>query len=241
MEGKSEQGQETGVEATGGESAGAMPDWFEKPPAGMVPAFLVVPPQGGEGAEGRSEDVASAGPELALEDVQQGEDGAQEAQEEGKPAAEEKTHFLNLPAPRNDRRAPAWAADKIPQGMRFPRGIEVLFVRIRAEVTHARHKGDRILIVWGLTDADEKLALGRSMADGNRAAVEMTKQMVRAIDGAQVDWSGRPGSGNIEQLWREIGGKGRGQLTRLYTQLHVYDREEQRDFFENCVAVVPTG
>jgi hypothetical protein len=154
-------------------------------------------------------------------------------------------HFVKLPPPRPSNTAPDWA--KIPtvgvdgKPFRFPRGVEVFFVRIRGHLTAARQKGDRILVIWGLSDGDEKLAFQRSISDSNRAITELAKQSVRAIDGHAASWDGRPGPGNVDQLWREIGGKGRGQLVRLYSQLHVYDAAEQADFFENCVASVATG
>jgi hypothetical protein len=154
-------------------------------------------------------------------------------------------HYVKLPAPRPTNTAPDWA--QVPtQGtdgkpFRFPRGVEVFFVRVRAHLTAARGKGDRILIVWGLSDGDEKLAFQRALSDSNRAITELAKQTIRAVDGHAASWDGRPGPGNVDQLWRELGGKGRGQLVRLYTQLHVYDASEQADFFENCVASVATG
>jgi hypothetical protein len=154
-------------------------------------------------------------------------------------------HFVKLPPPRTANTAPDWA--RIPtQGtdgkpFRFPRGVEVFFVRVRSHLTAARQKGDRILIVWGLSDGDEKLAFQRSLSDSNRAITELAKQTIRAVDGNAASWDGRPGPGSVDQLWRELGGKGRGQLVRLYTQLHVYDQSEQADFFENCVASVATG
>jgi hypothetical protein len=161
------------------------------------------------------------------------------------PAETDGEHYLKLPPPRTSATAPEWA--KVPavgadgKPFRFPRGVEAFFVRIRGELTSARHKGDRILIVWGLSDGDEKLAYQRAMSDSNRAITELAKQTIRAIDGHGADWSGKGGPGNVDQLWRELGGKGRGQIVRLYTQLHVYDLEEQADFFANCVASVATG
>jgi hypothetical protein len=149
-------------------------------------------------------------------------------------------HYLKLPPARIDLKPPDWA--KIPPApFRFPRGVDVAFVRVRGNITAAKQKGDRILVIWGLSDGDEKLAYGRAMGDSNRAITELAKQSVRAVDGVAADWSGTPGPGSVDLLWRELGGKGRGQLIRLYTQLHVYDAKEQADFFENCVVLVATG
>ena len=197
------------------------PDWFEGKPE-AAPEIVV------------------DGPEIPLE-LEPEEVEVDEAVKAAAGVADvDGEHFLKLPAPKTTLTAPPWA--KVPPApFRFPRGVDVLFVRIRAEMTSARQKGDRILIVWGLSDGDEKLAVQRSMADSNRVITEMAKQTIRAVDGHPADWSGRPGPGNVDQIWRELGGKGRGQIVRLYTQLHVYDAKEQSDFFENCVALVPTG
>lgn len=206
------------------ERAGA-PAWFEGEGKGGEPP-----------AEAKEE---GAGIPLDLEPEEVEVDAATKAAA-GVAEVDGGDHFVKLPQPRASLTAPDWA--KVPPSpFRFPRGVDVLFVRIRADLTSARQKGDRILIVWGLSDGDEKLAVQRSLSDSNRAITELAKQTIRAIDGHPADWSGRPGPGNVDQLWREIGGKGRGQIVRLYTQLHVYDAKEQADFFENCVALVPTG
>lgn len=206
------------------QSADAMPAWFDNTPEPMVlPAT----------------DGTEQPPPILVED-----DEEQAAIDDAKAAAGtaelDAQHYLKLPEPRQDRRPPSWA--KIPPApFRFPRGLDVAFVRIRAKLTAAQQKGDRILIVWPLTDADERLAYQRANGDTNRAVSELARQTIRAIDGVPVDWSGKPGAGNIDALWRELGGKGRGQMIRLYTQMHVFDRAEQEDFFENCVELVSTG
>lgn len=150
--------------------------------------------------------------------------------------------FVKLPEPVDNGKPPPWfPRAKIPQGFRFPRGLDVYFIKIRGSLTSMKHKGDRFLILWELSDGDEKLAYGRCMNDLNRAPGELAKQMIRVIDGVPTNWDGMPGVANADQLWSEIGAKGRSQLQRLYSQLHVFDREEQIDFFESCIARVRTG
>lgn len=153
-------------------------------------------------------------------------------------AAAPAKRFFEIPDARAGG-APPWA--KIPAGFKFPRGRQVAFLRFRAEWTDTPWKGDRQAIVWTLTDADEKVALGRATGDVNRAASELSKQMLRAIDGHEVDWGGTPGPGNVDRWWTEIGGKCRQILVRVYTQLHVLSEEERADFFENCIEVRSTG
>lgn len=145
-------------------------------------------------------------------------------------------------APLPDARAggaPAWAT--IPGGLKFPRGRQVAFIRFLAAWTDTPQKGDRQCIVWGLTDVDEKIALSRAIGDPNRAAGELSKQMIRSIDGLQVDWSGDDNPANIDTWWREIGGKCRQMLIRIYTQLHVLSEDDRRTFFESCIELRTTG
>lgn len=151
-------------------------------------------------------------------------------------------HYLPLPEPDPGNRPPKWwPSNMLPKkGYRFPRGYDVMFLRIKAEWTSAKHKGDRYLILWEHADADEKFAYSRAMGDGNRTVGELAKQMVRFVDGHEADWSGEFGPGNIDTLWREVGAKGRNMLIRMHTQLHVLDKAEMQDFFANCVGRVRT-
>lgn len=129
----------------------------------------------------------------------------------------------------------------IPKDIAFPKGIEVLFIKIPGKFTAARHRGDRFLIVWGSSEADEKLSIGRAMGDNNRGVAELTKQVIRAVDGHIADWSGMPTPGSIDQIWRELGPKGRNLMIRLMTKINTLDESELTYFFEACIAVVPTG
>lgn len=217
----------------------------EKDGPGQGPAWFEGKGEQGEGgappvleAAVAEEGAPAGGIPLLLEEAELEPDAAAKAA--AGVADVDGEHFVKLPPPRPSMTAPEWALIP-PAPFRFPRGIEAFFVRVRADLTHARGKGDRILVVWGLSDGDEKLAFQRALSDSNRAITELAKQTIRAIDGHPADWSGRSGPGNVDQLWRELGGKGRGQIVRLYTQLHVYDASEQADFFENCVASVTTG
>lgn len=167
---------------------------------------------------------------------------SQEASEQAdaeKKAEAENVLRPDLPEP-TEGGAPPWV--KIPEGFKFPRGIQVVFVKLRADLTARPEKGDRQAILWALSEADEKAAYNRSMQDPNRAPGQLAKQMIRAIDGHTVDWSGSPDHpGNIDKFWNEMGGKYRSQMIRLWNRLHVLSEDEQRDFFEHCIAVRSTG
>jgi hypothetical protein len=122
-----------------------------------------------------------------------------------------------------------------------PGGRQVAFIRFRAEWTDAPSKGDRVCILWNLSVSDESAAIQRTRGEQLRFAPEMSKQMIRAVDGVKVDWSGRPGPGNPEIFWNEIGSKCRQLLVNHYVKTHVLVSEEQEDFLTNCVHVRTVG
>lgn len=152
--------------------------------------------------------------------------------------------------------APGWV--RLPSGLRFPRGRQVMFIRYPSIWTDTPGMGQtmpdaeahemagkdalwRQCICWPLSVGDQKLAVGRAMGDGNRISDELTKQMIRAIDGHEVDWSGMPGPGNIDVWWDQIGGRCRGLLNKIFAQLHILSRQELQLFFERCIAVRSAG
>lgn len=143
-----------------------------------------------------------------------------------------------LPAAQGDE-VPDWAV--VPQHLKVPRGKQVVFLRFPAELTDAPEKGERQCIVWTLSDGEEKIAADRCEGKANRAPSEYSKQMIRAIDGAVVDWSKPRGPGSIDEFWREVGPKVRNILMRVYTQLHLASDDEVTNFFEQCVAVRTAG
>lgn len=149
-----------------------------------------------------------------------------------------------LQLPKSDpgaaRVIPEFARGKVPKDLVFPRGIDAFFIKVPGAITHARHKGDRVCIIWELSEGDEKLAYGRSLNDPSRAVAELSKQMVRAFDGHRADWSGT-GPGNIDQFWREIGPKGRNLMQMLHSRINVMGMDDMRDFFASSIVPVYTG
>jgi len=135
---------------------------------------------------------------------------------------------------------PDWV--RMPPNLMLPsKGRQIQFVRFRAGWTDLPDKGDRQCICWTLSDADERVAISRSMGEDHRVVTELTKRMIRAIDGIAVDESGINLAASVDTFWFEIGQKCRNQLTRLYSRLHSLSQEEMRDFFENCIAVRTVG
>lgn len=143
--------------------------------------------------------------------------------------------------------APEWCV--VPAGLAFPRGWQVYFVRFPADQTSTPREGVldpdgkryRQAILWNLSESDEKFAARRARGDGNRLIDEMTKNMIRAVDGVAVDWTLDAGPGSVRQWWTAIGGKCRHQLKSLYIKTHTMDEVENKRFFEECITQLTVG
>jgi hypothetical protein len=145
--------------------------------------------------------------------------------------AEDESPLDNAPA----EAFPPWV--KLPKGMQLPQGKQVFAVQFRAAWTDKPGKGDRQCLLWNLTEADEKFALKRCRGEVLRTLDELTKQMVRAVDGVEVNWlSVKP-----DEFWNDIGGKCRSQLKSIYTKRHSFQEGEAADFLSNCVAARTAG
>lgn len=184
---------------------------------------------------------------------------AAEAKDESEAAAKAASILsMQLPVPEAGGK-PAWV--NVPEGFTFPRGKQVLFMKFKSAWTDAPWKGKTILdpatganeidangkdvlyrqcVIWPINTADKKLALSRASRDPNRAADELTKQMVRVHDGLEADWAVVRANG-VEMFWNELGERCRGLLTRVFTQLHVLDIDSTRDFLANCIEARATG
>jgi len=137
--------------------------------------------------------------------------------------------------PRPHGTHPAWVV--VPPNLAMPPEVLVTYVRCKAKLTRIPSKGDRSIIIWGLTASEEMVSLKRCMGENLRSVSEMTKMTIRAIDGVKVDWSGRPGPGNVNTFWDEIGPAYRQQLINVYLKTHALSSEDQADFFVNCLHI----
>jgi hypothetical protein len=159
---------------------------------------------------------------------------------------------------------PHWAVPYMPPDFRIPRGKEVTFMRFKSAWTDARDKGVltifphkvgqgegacviqreelyRVLVCWPITDAEEKLANKRGQQGS--ALNELAKQMIRAVDGRRVDWTGGWAREpemlvNPEAVWKELGPKCRGPIKTIYHRMHNLTDEELATFLLNCLVVV---
>jgi hypothetical protein len=129
---------------------------------------------------------------------------------------------------------PPWV--EVPTDLVFPRGKQVGFMRFKAEWTDRPELGDRNIIIWGLTDNDEKLAISAARGEGGRTVPEMAKRIIRSIDGHRADWTGKKsGPGGVDRFWNEIGPKCRTLVTNMYWKTHQLSMEETADFLLHCV------
>lgn len=213
------------------DAAGQTPEWFKE--------------GGNAGQESASEED---GVELPVEDDNTDDVPDKVFPPEPQPTEpepkEEKPSRPKVELPRasaNKRRSPSWG--KVPQGVRFPRGIEVFFVKIPASMTMYPGRGDRQCIVWAMTDGDMKLAASRSMGNAARNSIELCKQFIRAADGQTINWTGDPSQPgiDIDTFWHEIGPKGRLLVERVYVKVNMVNEQEFADFFEHCIEPVRTG
>jgi hypothetical protein len=131
---------------------------------------------------------------------------------------------------------PDWV--EFPPGFKIPPGKQIGFLRFRAKWTDSPEMGDRTCIVWPLSDADEKFALKRTRGESARTLAELSKQMIRAVDGKKTAWTGNPNDGvDVDKFWDQLGGKCRQLIQNHYLKLHSLSSEELADFFLNCVAI----
>lgn len=138
----------------------------------------------------------------------------------------------------DDKPVPPWVV--FPPNFKVPAGRTVTFIRLRASWTDTPKKGDRVIIVWPITDAEEDAALERCRGKGFRVIPECTKAMIRAIDGKYPAWPGMRNIENesipIQSFYRDIGAKCRALLETIYTQTHRLDQDDLIDFFRSCMA-----
>lgn len=173
--------------------------------------------------------------ELQFQDDVSGGDALPETEATEPVVTEPAKPVVGFPEATSETGAPDWCP--LPKGLRFPRGIPIMFLRIRAALTETPWKGDRAIVMWQLSLGDKRIAIGRCNGDVHRLTDELLKVTIHAVDGRLVDNSGTPDSMNVDLVWSEIGEKGRSILQRAFTQLNVVSPQEVTDFFENCVAV----
>ena len=159
---------------------------------------------------------------------------------------------------RNPDDVPPWIRFPEDQKWQIPPHRQLYFLRFRAKWTDNKPAGDRTVILWSLSDNEEKLAAKRTRGESSRTVVEMAKGMIRAMgtvdpdfpdvsewDGhtrperpmVRADWTGTLGPGNVDRFWNDIGSKCRVLIQNIYMRSHALNAEDTADFFLNCLAV----
>jgi hypothetical protein len=130
---------------------------------------------------------------------------------------------------------PPWA--RVPSDLVFPPGKQVWFMNFKAALTDRPDLGDRSIVCWGLTDADEKLAIKATRGDSGRTISELAKRTIRAIDGKRADWmTGKIGQASVDRFWDHVGPRYRPMIISAYWKTHSLSVEETADFLLHSIA-----
>lgn len=165
-------------------------------------------------------------------------------------------------APEDDGPIPSWAQPWLPAGLKIPASRQPKFLRFKSAWTDAPQKGvpsmwpknpsdakgdqeehlTRVLMLWEISDAEERLALKAAAQDRTRLMAEYAKHMIRSVDGMAVDWTMAWAKGasdlySPDRLWTELGAKCRQPVVNLYLKLHSLSDAEMADFLLNGLGV----
>jgi len=137
---------------------------------------------------------------------------------------------------------PAWCIFPEDPKWKIPPGKQLGVFRFRAAWTDRPDLGDRVCVMFSLSDTEEKLAIKRTRGDNGRTLTEMSKGIIRAMGSPDVplvmaDWTGKLGPGNVDRFWNDIGPKCRVLIQNFYLRTHSLSQEELADFFQNCMVV----
>ena len=129
-----------------------------------------------------------------------------------------------------------WQQSAVPFDLAIPRGEEITIMRFKSEHCQgpAKDKGDRTCVLWPLSVRDERVARQRMFGDSTRGLEEMSKAMIRSIDGRLIDPNDPQ---QIERFWDEIGPRHRSMLVGWYQKTHNLSDDERLHFLVDCVAM----
>lgn len=173
---------------------------------------------------------------------------ADEEEEEQLPEVEKSAAPETEVDPDDDEtRFPSWA--KVPIGLKIPAGYTIWFIPLWTRFMAKKTGGEEVvlrdgsrrtcrqIVLWECNLGDRRVAFKRAAGDPNRAADELTMQMIRAVDGEPVTWADMKSAAYPPRIWAEMGPKYRDLMHKLYTSAHVLSEDMLRDFFANCVEV----
>lgn len=130
---------------------------------------------------------------------------------------------------------PEWAT--LPLGFKIPPGKRLGWMKFLAEWTDTPQKGDRWIMMWNLSESEEKVAYKKAGGETQRAIAELAKATLRVIDGVKADRTGASGPGNVAILWAELGTGLRQIVMNYYLKTHTLSPEAQQLFFANFFVV----
>ena len=128
---------------------------------------------------------------------------------------------------------PEWAT--IPADVKVPPGRRVWYLKFKAAWTVTPDKGDRVCVLWPISDAEENIAAERSGDKRYKLLKETSKMMIRVIDGHKARHTRDGSTGDVTLFWEDIGPKCRQQIMSLYMRSHSLDNAEMMDFLANCM------
>jgi hypothetical protein len=138
---------------------------------------------------------------------------------------------------RDPNAPPSWAT--IPPDLVFPNTTGICFMLFRKEWTRKPGIGDRNIILWPLSFAEESAALNRAPPDAKAQTLlnYLALSCIRSIDGKKAVWHGvdKPHlQHGILRFADEIGAKCMNVLRTYYHKEHSMTDLEYTDFLVNC-------
>ena len=175
-------------------------------------------------------ETAAKAQRMTPEEAAQAERDAEEVLLDGEVPDQSPLGRAAAAPPEQEGGFPKWS--RVPDNLAIPPHKQVGFMLFKAAWTGRPELGDRDIIFWNLSVADEKLA--KQAARGGDALPELAKRMIRSIDGHKADWTGKKGLGSVDRLWEDIGGKCRPLIINAYWKTHSLEVEETAEFFLHC-------
>lgn len=132
---------------------------------------------------------------------------------------------------------PDWVV--IPPEVKMPPpGRRLVAIKFEPDITERADLGDRWCLCWSLSLNEERAATARMKGDPARFHFEMSKAMLKVIDGRPVDWSGAINGVhgvNPDVFMEQIGFIGREILAMTFQRLHNMSAERRLDFHARCM------
>jgi hypothetical protein len=150
-------------------------------------------------------------------------------------------------APTPEERAALGVPDwfRWPQGYEIPedrRGTPATFIRLPTWLTNRPSLGERQCMLLILTPAESTLARARvPNKDRYQTVAELSKQMIRVVDGHVAEFFRANVPGDVHRFWKEIGPKAQDAIENVYVKMHAMNEEERTNFLASCIETRTVG